>query len=118
MLTVGMLLLMVTVVLLVNATRNRNLEAPFQLLSLIPAPLFLVSFIGLRNNGNSLPFYAGFCLSLVLSLLGTVWGIVLIVVQKKRPLPHKLFFLSLLSAVPVLYVVMKTVIGLAMKGME
>jgi len=112
MVSVTILLLVAATILAAIAARSKNQETPFAFLSAFAPALFIASFAGLRHNGDSLPFYAAFCLSLVLAPIGTAWGAALIIMRRKQGPLGKLIFLTALSALPLFYAAAKSSINL------
>ena len=111
MITVLMLLLVVLAVMVAIGARKANLEKTFRLFSILPPVLFMGSFLALRSDGNSLPAFAIFCLSLVLGLVGLAFGVTLTILHRKRGVPvGRLALISLWAGFPVLYLFVRKLI--------
>jgi hypothetical protein len=108
MVSIAVLLLFIVGVVIAITTSGSNVQKAFALVSIFPVILFAGSFFGLLHDGNSTPFFIGFVLSLLLSILVIAFGIGLIIIRMKSGVPvRKQVLLSLMASAPILYAVVK-----------
>ena len=108
MVSIAILLLFMAGVLIAMITGQSSVQRAFALVSIFPIILFVGSFLGLVRDGNSMVFFVGFVLSLLLSILVMAFGLGLIVFQmKNRARVWRQVLLTLLASCPIAYAVLK-----------
>jgi hypothetical protein len=108
MVTIAILLLFIAAGVVAMATKQWNLKRSFAFVSSLPIILFLGSLAGLLHESNSLIFFVGFVLSLLLSVVVVGLGIGLIVYRMRTSAPvRREMLLTVLASCPMMYAVLK-----------
>lgn len=108
MVSIAVLLLFIIGVAIAVITSRSKLQTAFGWISIFPLVLFIGSLLGLLHDGNSMVFFIGFVLSLLLSILVIAFGIGLVVFRMKSGAHvRKQVLLCLLASCPIWYAVVK-----------